>query len=588
MTIEEILRLDEKEDKVEFKEAKNNFSFEGGNKTDYKKRRKCVLGYVVALANEKGGKLILGIKESKPKHVVVGSNFREGKEKELEQSIYNKLRIRVRAEVLFDSNKNRVLIIDIPSRPVGKIYTFEDIPLMRVGDQLERMSDEEYLKIVNEQEPDFSALFVDGLSISDLSKKAINNLKKAYSEKQKNPRFLSLSDEQILKDLSLLKEYKLNYAALVLLGTPEAIKKYLPQSSIRLEFRSKKGQITFDKRTIFEGGYFLIINELWETINSRNGFFSVQEGPYIFDIPYFNQEVIREAINNAVAHRDYKMNGEILVKQYSNHLEIINPGGLPKGVTLENLIKVVSTPRNRILSDVLSKSGSMERSGQGVDKIYYQCLSEAKGEPDYSRTDDYQVELHLKGIVQDKAFALFIKKIQSEKKIEERLSVHDIIVLEQVRNKTDKKKIDKAILEKLVREGHIEKIGNTRNQSFRLSKVYYELTNRRGEYTANTPLDPNQIGFMVASHFESFEKAKMGDFVQLFKGKLTRDQVKNIIYKLVKIGFLASEGKGRATKYLLDKQMEQGKQILSRAIELGMEQLVKSGEIEKIQKKEKK
>lgn len=584
MTIEQILKLDEKEDKIEFKEAKNNFSFEGGNKTDYKKRRKCVLGYVVALANEKGGKLILGIKESKPYHIVVGTNFREGQENALEQDIYNKLGIRVKTEALFDSNGNRVLIIDIPSRPVGKVYTFEDIPLMRIGDQLERMLDEEYVEIINEQEPDFSALFVDKLSISDLSHEAINNLKEAYSEKQKNRTFLSLSDEQVLKDLSLLKESRLTYAALILLGNPEAIKKYLPQSSIRLEYRNKKGQITFDKRTAFEGGYFLIINKLWEAIDSRNGFFPVQEGPYIFDIPFFNQEVIREAINNSVAHRDYKTNGEIVIRQYSNHLEIVNPGGFPKGVTLENLIKVVSTPRNRLISDVLSKSGGMERSGQGVDKIYYQCLAEAKGEPNYSSTDDYQVELHLGGIVQDKAFALFIKKIQNEKRLEERLSVHDIIVLEQVRNKTDKKNIDKVILEKLLREGHIEKIGNTRNQSLRLSRVYYEFTNRRGEYTANTPFDPNQIGFIIVSHFDTFETAKMGDFVQMFKGKMTREQVKNIIYKLVKIGFLESGGRGRGTRYSLGKRMEEGKQILSRAIELGIEQLIKSGEIKEVQK----
>lgn len=91
MTIEQILSLKEKEDKVEFKEAANSFSFEGGGKTDYKKRRKCVLGYVVALSNEGGGKLIFGIREGSPINLVVGSAFGIGREGEIEEKIYRSL-----------------------------------------------------------------------------------------------------------------------------------------------------------------------------------------------------------------------------------------------------------------------------------------------------------------------------------------------------------------------------------------------------------------------------------------------------------------------------------------------------------------
>lgn len=60
-TIEELQKLREREDHVEFKKAEHNYPFAGGQKTDPKDRRHCVLGYVVALANEKGGRLVLGI-----------------------------------------------------------------------------------------------------------------------------------------------------------------------------------------------------------------------------------------------------------------------------------------------------------------------------------------------------------------------------------------------------------------------------------------------------------------------------------------------------------------------------------------------
>lgn len=57
-------------------------------------------------------------------------------------------------------------------------------------------------------------------------------------------------------------------------------------------------------------------------------------------MPFFNQEVIREAILNAIAHRDYSITSETVIKQYPDRITTLNPGGLPKGVTKENLITV--------------------------------------------------------------------------------------------------------------------------------------------------------------------------------------------------------------------------------------------------------
>ena len=140
MTIPELQYLRESEDKVEFKEAKNNFPYNGGSHKEQENRRKCYLGYIVALANEGGGKLIFGMDDSYP-HNVVGSNFVEGKLGELEDGVYEKLEIRVRLEELFDENGLRVLVSHIPSRPIGKMLKFEGVPLMRVGDSLRNMSD---------------------------------------------------------------------------------------------------------------------------------------------------------------------------------------------------------------------------------------------------------------------------------------------------------------------------------------------------------------------------------------------------------------------------------------------------------------
>lgn len=108
-------------------------------------------------------------------------------------------------------------------------------------------------------------------------------------------------------------------------------------------------------------------------------------------------------------------------------------GGLPLGVTQENLLRVQSTPRNRLLADVLSKTGVVERSGQGVDKIFRNMLSEGKEKPDYSHSDEFRVELHLSSVVKDVAFAQFIESEQRELPEEEQLSVFEILALNQIK-----------------------------------------------------------------------------------------------------------------------------------------------------------
>jgi ATP-dependent DNA helicase RecG len=430
MTIDELKYLKEKEHKIEFKEAKGgNYSFNGGTKPTPRERRHCILGYVVAFANEGGGKMVFGMKDQHP-HEVVGTNQSLGATGELEESIYRDTGIRVVISELYEGTR-RVLVIEIPGRPYGKVYKFEDVPLMRVGGDLLPMSNEQFLKIITEQEPDFSATICEGLTTDDLDDLAMQKLKEAYAQKQSNIRFLTLSKVQVLNDLDLSRDNKITYAALILLGKQEIIKRHLPQCAIFLEYRNSETLIRFDKRDYFQDAYYIIIEKLWDAVNSRNGNVPVQQGPYIFDIPYFNKEVIREAVNNAVAHRDYRRSSEVVIKQSPTNLILTNPGGFPIGVTINNLININSTPRNRLLAEVLAKTGIVERSGQGVDKIFYQCISEAKDAPDYNSSDDFQVTLIISSIVKDKAFALFISQVQKERSEDKKLSVIDVITLDK-------------------------------------------------------------------------------------------------------------------------------------------------------------
>ena len=97
----ELSLLKESEDHIEFKEAKRNCNYSGGKSTDPKERRHCILGYVAALANEGGGRLVFGMHDDRP-HYVVGTIFEQGNLGALEDAIYEKMKIRVRIDEVFE------------------------------------------------------------------------------------------------------------------------------------------------------------------------------------------------------------------------------------------------------------------------------------------------------------------------------------------------------------------------------------------------------------------------------------------------------------------------------------------------------
>lgn len=151
LTIEQLKKFKESEDKVEFKRAEQgNFAYDGGSRIKPTDRRKCILGYVTALCNEGGGNLVIGMEDAYP-HKVVGTKQNEGKLGELESNIYRDTQIRPFIYELYEdeaNKKGRVLVIEIPPRPVGKLFRFEDVPLMRVGEELKPMSDEMIFSIL--------------------------------------------------------------------------------------------------------------------------------------------------------------------------------------------------------------------------------------------------------------------------------------------------------------------------------------------------------------------------------------------------------------------------------------------------------
>ncbi|MDR1631869.1 MAG: putative DNA binding domain-containing protein [Dysgonamonadaceae bacterium] len=546
MTIQEIKRLRETEDKVEFKEAKRDFSFAGGNHADPRERRKCVLGYVVALANEGGGYLVFGVREKKElPHEIVGTAFAEGETGKLEDEIYKRLSIRVEIEELYDDGK-RVLVFKIPVRPVGSPLNFEGVPLMRIGDSLHAMSNDELFRILSEREPDFSATICEGLTFEDLDAEAIAVMKERYAIKQKNPAFKTLPDMQILSDLELTEKDKFNYAALLLLGTRKALRKHLPNAAVTVEYRLNHSMIPYTARKEFQEPLFTAIDKIWAYIDqpASNPLLHIQNKFNIYDIKSFNEIVIREAVINSCVHRSYAFSDDVFIKQYPDEIIITNAGGFPPGVSKENILTVNSRPRSKRLTEVLQKTGFIERSGQGVDKMFSLCIMESKPLPDYSNTDATQVDLRLKAKIIDGSFYLFLNKVQSERK--EELNVFELLTLNNIRQGISTG-LHEASVEKLQREGLIKSLSSA-DRKYVLSDLYYEFA-QQPAYIKEYRVSDLQT---VAGCFEKAKEVYMKDFVVAFNNQLSREQVRHLIAKLEQGKLLTVIKAQKYTRYTLN------------------------------------
>jgi divergent AAA domain protein len=343
----------------------------------------------------------------------------------------------------------------------------------------------------------------------------------------------------------------------------------LPQAKIVLEYRHDSHAIPYTNRTEYATCFFKTADRLWADINLRNDKIDISDGLYLLNLPLYNEEVVREAVNNAIAHRDYRCQSEIFVLQSPELLIVKNAGGFPRGVTLGNLLSVCSTPRNRLLADVLAKTGVVERSGQGIDKIFKNTLSEGKKMPDYGHSDDFGVELHLSSEIEDVAFALFLEAMQKELPEEQRLSVFEIVALNQIRE-GHHTNLPTDTLQSLLKKGMIEKRGRTKGTHYVLSKTYYEYSGNEGQYSKESSWNKKQAMVCILGHFEHFKHAKMKDFVAVLESHMTRRQIRMMVDQLVEQHILLRSGKRAAAQYEVHPDYKLQQQMQEQALEIGM------------------
>jgi len=546
--LDKILAADKETEHLEFKEMSGIISILGKDKGKGETQKRSLYGYCVAIGNEDGGKLILGVKDSinptTGMRDIVGTNALPNIQKAKEQ-IFDILGRRIEIEEI-ETENGKVQIVLIPSHPVGEPFEFYGTPLMRNGERLERMDKGTLRAILNEGQNDFSALKNSQATWDDLDQAAIELLKKKWIEKSGNEELEKFDNREILEKLLLLTSGKITNACLLLVGKKEALTRLLPNSEIFLEWRLGDRQDDYDMREILGEPYIIAQDKIWNFVNSRNTRVPFKSGFFELDIWAYNEQSIRESVSNAFAHREYFNRTEpIYVRVSPEKVTVKSPGGFVSGVTVENVLDVEGKWRNHFLMNVLERVGLVERAGTGLDKIYKTAISQGKGFPDFDGTTSEYVILNIPAKIIDINFVYYLQKIEREKQIQID-TLKDFMELEKIRETGKATSSDR--LQFFIENGLIEKVGKGRGLKYMLAKNFYEFIDSRSEYTRKKWLSKEQQKEVLLSFFRQHEKGKMSDFAALFENKLSSKQIFIMLDELRQADQIYFDGKRRSSK----------------------------------------
>jgi len=196
----------------------------------------------------------------------------------------------------------------------------------------------------------------------------------------------------------------------------------------------------------------------------------------------------------------------------------------------------------------MEKTGLVERSGQGVDKIFSFTLSEGKPLPSYKDSDMFQVSLKLSGTLEDKAFHLFIKEVQASRGVDNPLDVEQLIALQKIKMGLFAN-MEPELLNNLSKEGLIVKEGR-HSIRYKLSQFYNKLSNQE-QHIGSRYIIPEVKRLLLAIQGSTIS---IGELETLLQEAINRNQIKYLIGKLYEDGIIISEGIRKGTKYRLNSE----------------------------------
>lgn len=370
---------------------------------------KTVVQMAVCMANGGGGTVVFGV-----------SDRIKGRDKAI-LGVPPEVDINLLKKAVYDQTDPKITPVfeDLPvPEGTGRLILMRIYPGMppytdtagrgtiRIGKECQPLTGTLRKKIAVETgETDYTAEAVAPFDPQFISATAMEVLRNQATKERAPEDLLKLSDAELLTTLGLNRHGKLTRAGLLLAGTQAAIREYVPGHN--WTFLQMISDTEYGIREDRISALPLSVQRIEELLVPFNPITTYKQGMFHYEYRTWPEIAVREALMNAFCHADLRIAGPVMVKLYSNRLEISNNGGFIGGITPSNILHHQPVARNPLLVEALTRLRLVNRSNLGINRMFSALLMEGK-EPPQIREIGESVQVSFLKRELNVAFRLFV------------------------------------------------------------------------------------------------------------------------------------------------------------------------------------
>lgn len=526
--------------------------------------------YACCFANGAGGVVVFGVadKVRGRRQAIHGAKgydlnaFRYG--------IFNGTRPGIEAlveEIAVPEGTGKILVMRVPEGAHKPYGTTAGLYKQRVGKNCMALDPVVFQRAqISSAAVDWSGAPAIGLGLQDLDPLQIERARQILRSKAPSSGLLELSEIEFLQGLETVRDGRVTHAGMLLFARREVLASYCPQAQFHYVFHDSETTVArndIDRLPLLE-----VVERMEHVfVGPLNPEREIELGLFKLRIPQFPIEGVREAVLNALTHRDYQNPGEILLRHSVKELVVTSPGGFVDGITPDNILRHEAVPRNRTLANALVKLRLVESSGIGRKRIFRSALVYGKRRPEYS-TDGFSVTLRIFNQGAHEALAALIARLDAQGAD---VGLDELLVLDALRSQDFIDVSEAARVLQTSRDdarrvldgmslpalGLIERRGHTASATFHLAKGIAKELKGKAAYTKTRGLNPVRYAEMVREYLRDHQTIRNRELRELLGlGDSPSAQVEASRYfkKWSEAeGFLDQHGNGNSKFYTLRK-----------------------------------
>ena len=533
---------------VEFKEAKAAYD------TDKIGRYFSALSNEANLRQQQCGWLVFGVSETHDRHLV-GSSYKKGDRSLLEKFKYEIAKFSTggitfdeitELQLISDGKAHRVLMFKIPAAATGIPTAWHEAYYARAGESLIPLSQDKIDRIRAQERQDWSRQIIPESSIKQLDPEAIQLARTKYKEKLKGPQAAEeidqWTDAEFLAKVKLTVEGRLTNAALLLLGKEEH--DHLFAMAPKVMWRLYGADGSDRDYEIFSIPFISVIDKVFAKIrNLTYRYMPNQLTLFPMETQQYDTWLLRELLNNCIAHSNYRLGGRIYVNEFEDKVIITNPGQfLP--ITIEKVLEPSYNPPfylNQLLADTMVKFHMIDTAAMGIRRVFRIQREKYFPMPDYDLSVQNEIRVTVYGKVLNETYMHILFDRPD-------LDLQTVFLLDQVAKGVHLSKEAVSYLRK-------KKLVEGRATSLYLAADVAKAAEQEAQYIRNKGFNDQYYRDMIVNYLKQYGRATKIQFRELLLDKLP-DSL-NETQKERKVGNLLTSLRKQGTITIVDHEGRQ-------------------------------